>query len=113
HLSFTGADDRLRVIHRIDAPYHDQRFGHATFDRRVRRHLDAERIVRRGDERMKPPVGPHVQRDIVDKRVDSRCDLCDQAWRQPARCEVLIRQTNTHHKARVIDRVANRRDDFE
>ncbi len=46
-------------------------------DHLVDRHLAAERIVHRRQQLVEPPVRPHVQRHVVDVRLDELGDLGD------------------------------------
>ncbi len=101
------------MIDGVDAPHHDGGFRYAGHNRAVRRHLDTQWRIGRRNQRVKAPVGPHVQRHVINQRIDSRGNLGHGGSVEASGSVIFVRQSYADYKPWVVHRVANGGDDLE
>ena len=112
HLRGAAGDDVLGVVEGHDAAHHHDRAVQSGRDDLVGGHLHAERVIRRGDQLVKPPVGAHVQGDVVRLGVDGGGDAGAVGGGDAAGHMVFVGQPHAHGELAAVHRLAHRFNDL-
>ena len=112
HLCGAAGDDVLGVVEGHDAAHHHDRAVQSGRDDLVGGHFHAERVIRRGDQLVKPPIGAHVQGDVVRLGVDGGGDAGAVGGGDAARHMVFVGQPHAHCELAARHRLAHRGDDL-
>ena len=112
HLRRAAGDDVLGVIEGHDAPHHHDRALQPRCNDLVGGHFHAERVVRRGDQLVKPPIGAHVQGDVIGLVIDGGGDAGAVRSRDAAGHMVFVGQPHAHGELAAVHHPAHCGDDL-